>query len=72
MTKSQALFAANLQIHGKITPKEHTAMHLLQKNKQKKGLNKQGSYKRLQTTRVLSTCMVMHFFLEDNLQQVQV
>lgn len=44
MTK-KALFAANLQVHGKITSKEHTAMHL-QKTKQtnqKKKEKKEGS-----------------------------
>lgn len=47
MTKNQALFATNLQVHGKITSKDYTAMHLLKKTK---GLNKQGSYKGPQTT----------------------
>lgn len=42
---------------------KRTHRHASSPEKQtEKGLNKQGSYKRLQTTRVLSTYMVMHFF----------
>lgn len=44
--QNHALFAGKLHVHGKITSKEHSSMHLLQKEKQKI-LNKQGSYKGL-------------------------
>lgn len=61
MTKNQTLFAANLQVHGKITSKEQASSQK-KKHKKNEGSNKQGSYKVLQTTRVLSTCMVINFF----------